>query len=268
MVQVVVLALVQGLTEFLPISSSAHLILGSKVLGWTDQGLLFDVATHFGTLLAVVVYFRARLTRVATSTFRGLVQRKSNDEVRFVGRIAVATVPVLVAGYLFKEAIEIHFRLATVIGITTVAFGILLWIADHFRKREYDESQISIPQAFLIGVAQAVAIIPGTSRSGITITAALFLGFSRKASANFSFLLAIPAIAAASALVGLSALSHPDDDVNWLFLGLGASLSFLGAYLCIDMFLRWIERVGMTPFVLYRLALGCFLLISPMFLEA
>ena len=261
LIQVVVLALVQGLTEFLPISSSAHLILGSKILGWSDQGLTFDVATHFGTLLAVLVYFRIRLVELATSTVRGLVQREANAEMRFLGRIVIATIPVIVVGAVARGLVEAHLRTATVIGIATVVFGLLLLVGDRLGKRKREVSDMSNSQALLIGIAQALALVPGTSRSGITITAALFLGFSRNASAQFSFLLAIPTVAAATVLLGLEAVNSPLQDVDWLHLGIGVFVSFVSAYLCIDAFLRWIEQVGMTPFVLYRLLLGGVLLV-------
>ena len=260
MTQVVVLALIQGFTEFLPISSSAHLILGSEIFGWSDQGLTFDVATHFGTLLAVLLYFRVRLKQLAASTVRGILRHETNDEMRFVGQVAIATIPVVVAGFLAKSVIETHMRSATVIGIATVVFGVVLLIGDRLGKREREVSDMSNSSALLIGLAQALALIPGTSRSGITITAALFLGFSRRASADFSFLLAIPTIAAATVLLGLEAVNSPAQEADWLSLGIGTLISFLSAYLCIDAFLRWIERVGMTPFVLYRLVLGVVLL--------
>ena len=260
MIQVVVLALVQGFTEFLPISSSAHLILGSKIFGWTDQGLTFDVATHFGTLLAVLAYFRVQLAHLASSSVRGLLQRETNDEIRLVGQIVIATLPVIVVGFLTKSVIETHLRSATVIGVATIVFGVLLLVGDRLGKRDRQVSDMSNFQALLIGLAQAIALIPGTSRSGITITTALFLGFSRRASADFSFLLAIPTIAAATILLGQEAANSPLQEVDWLNLGIGTLISFLSAYLCIDAFLRWIERVGMTPFVLYRLLLGGVLL--------
>lgn len=259
-VQVVVLALIQGLTEFLPISSSAHLILGSKIFGWSDQGLRFDVATHCGTLLAVLTYYRVRLVNLTTSSVRGVLRGKTNDELRLVGRIVIATLPVLVAGFLLKSTVETHFRSATVIGVATVLFGALLLFADKTGKRKANESEMSLSQALLIGISQAIALIPGTSRSGITITAALLLGLTRSASANFSFLLAIPTISAATVLLGMDSLSRPTNDVNWLYLGMGALVSFLSAYLCIDAFLRWIEKIGMTPFVIYRFLIGGVLL--------
>ncbi|MCY3885111.1 MAG: undecaprenyl-diphosphate phosphatase [Gammaproteobacteria bacterium] len=259
-VQVVVLALIQGLSEFLPVSSSAHLILGSKIFGWSDQGLRFDVATHCGTLFAVLAYYRVRLVNLATSSVRGVLQGETNDELRLVGRIVIATLPVLIAGLLFKSAVEAHLRSVTVIGFATVVFGALLLVADKMGKQTADESEVSVYQALLIGIAQATALIPGTSRSGITITAALLFGFTRRASANFSFLLAIPTISAATVLLGMDALSRPVDDVNWFYLGTGVLVSFLSAYLCIDAFLKWIEKIGMTPFVIYRFLIGGVLL--------
>ena len=260
LVQVVVLALVQGLTEFLPISSSAHLILGSKVLGWSDQGLTFDVATHFGTLLAVLVFFRTRLLKLASSTVQGIAQRETNEEMRFLGRIVIATIPVVIVGVVAKSLVEAHLRSATVIGIATIVFGVLLLVGDKVGKRGREVPDMTNSHALLIGIAQAVALVPGTSRSGITITAALFLGFTRSASAQFSFLLAIPTIAAATLLLGLEAFNSPLGEVDWFHLGIGVLVSFFSAYLCIDAFLRWIERVGMIPFVLYRLVLGIVLL--------
>lgn len=258
-VQVVVLALVQGLTEFLPISSSAHLILLPKLLGWSDQGLTFDVATHFGTLLAVVTYFRFRLGQLAWGSIQGILKRDYNEELQFVVKLVVATVPIVVAGSLAMDLVESHLRSIVVIGLATIVFAIVLLGADIAGKKEKHEDAITIRHSFLIGLAQVLALVPGTSRSGITITAALLLGFSRTASARFSFLLAIPTIAAAAWLTGMDALGQ-SANTDWTALGLGVLISFLAAYLCIDAFLRFVDRVGMTPFVVYRAIIGVLLL--------
>ena len=250
-----VLALIQGLTEFLPISSSAHLILVPRFFGWEDQGLTFDVATHFGSLLAVLVYFRARLAQLVLGSMRGVFQRRYNDDLQFVVKLVVATIPIVVVGALFKDFVEAELRSVVVIGITTIVFGLALLGADIVGRRSKGEGSMSMQQAFVIGMAQALAVVPGTSRSGITITVALLLGFSRETSARFSFLLAIPTIAAATWLAGMDAIGH-FAHTDWSSLGLGVVVSFLSAYLCIDVFLRLVERVGLTPFVIYRLFIG------------
>ncbi len=262
--QFVVLALVQGLTEFLPISSSAHLILLPKLFGWSDQGLTFDVATHFGTLLAVVTYFRSRLGQLAWGSLRGVWNRDYNEELQFVAKLVVATLPIVVVGGLSMELVELHFRSIVVIGLATIVFAIALLAADLTGKKEKHEDSISIRHSLLIGLAQVLALVPGTSRSGITITAALLLGFSRTASARFSFLLAIPTIAAAAWLTGIDALRQ-SSGTDWAALGLGVLVSFLAAYMCIEAFLRLVDRVGMTPFVVYRAIIGCLLLGSVTF---
>lgn len=257
--QVLVLALVQGFTEFLPISSSAHLILVPKLLGWKDQGLTFDIATHFGTLLAVLAYFRSRLWRLAVGSAQGLWKRVYNDELQFVFKLLVATLPIVVVGGLARDFVELHMRSTFVIGLSTILFAFVLFGADRFGRKCNEESQMPIHQALLIGLAQVLALIPGTSRSGITITAALLLGLSRASAARFSFLLAIPTISAAAWLAGFDAFSQ-SHNTDWLALGLGVLISFAGAYLCIDAFLRLVDRVGMTPFVIYRVIIGCLLL--------
>lgn len=257
--QVLVLAVVQGLTEFLPISSSAHLILVPKLFGWQDQGLTFDIATHFGTLLAVLAYFRSRLWRLTVGSAQGLWKGVYNDELHFVTKLLVATLPIVVVGGLAMDLVESYMRSILVIGFFTIAFAFVLFCSDKFGRRDRDETHMSIHHALLIGLAQVLALIPGTSRSGITITAALLLGFSRTASARFSFLLAIPTISAAAWLAGLDALAQPHV-TDWFAVGLGVLISFAGAYLCIDAFLKLVDRVGMTPFVIYRVIFGCLLL--------
>ena len=253
-VQSLVLALIQGVTEFLPVSSSAHLILPSQVLGWSDQGLLFDVSVHAGTLCAVLWYFRATLVQWFASLLPGRDVDRSE-----LWAVCIATVPVVAAGWLVKDLIAGDARGVKVIITTTLVFGVLLGVADR-RAREPAEGlpHVSARDALLIGLAQMLALIPGTSRSGITITAALFLGYHRAAASRFSFLLSMPVIAGALLvmLVTSPATSMgigPSVDTNMLW---AFSMSAIFAYGTIRLFMHWVERVGLMPFVIYRVLLG------------
>lgn len=256
--QIIVLALVQGLTEFLPISSSAHLILVPVLTGWDDQGLAFDVAVHVGTLTAVVLYFRKEISKMIFAWFASLKGKHSEDS-KLAWGVLIGTVPVGIAGLLFKDVISEHLRTPLVIAATTIIFGFLLWYADWSGKRKRDEHTLSWKDIIFIGCAQAVALIPGTSRSGITITAGLLLGLTAPAAARFSFLLSIPVIVLAGGVETLEYLEVASiNDMNDLIIG--ALISAVSAYLCIHYFLMLLERVGMTPFVIYRLILGIVLL--------
>jgi len=256
--QIIVLALVQGLTEFLPISSSAHLILVPYLTDWPDQGLAFDVAVHVGTLTAVVIYFRKEISKMFFAWLASLKGRHSEDS-RLAWGVLIGTIPVGLAGLLFKDVISEHLRTPLVIAVTTIIFGFLLWYADWSGKRSRDEHSLSWKDIIVIGCAQAIALIPGTSRSGITITAGLMLGLTAPAAARFSFLLSIPVIVLAGGMETLDYLEFASiDDMNNLIVG--ALISAVSAYLCIHYFLMLLERVGMTPFVIYRLALGIVLL--------
>ena len=257
--QLIILSLVQGITEFLPVSSSAHLILVPSFSDWPDQGLAFDVAVHLGTLLAVVLYFRRQLGSMSLSCLSAVTVRYVNQESRLVGLIALATLPVIIAGAIFHDDIASRLRSPLVITFATIIFGLALLWANRTRPDACDEYQISIKIALMIGLAQALALIPGTSRSGITMTAAILLGMSQTAAARFSFLLAIPVILA-STLFEIVGLVRQPEAVEWWILLAGVLLSGISALLCIHLFLRFIERVGFTPFVIYRLILGCILL--------
>jgi len=256
--QTVVLALIQGLTEFLPISSSAHLILPSQLLGWEDQGLAFDVGVHVGTLAAVVFYFRQDIWSMIKAFFASFKGENSAD-----GRIAwfviFATVPALIFGFLINDWIDAYGRSILVIAGTTLIFGALLWYADSTRTEAEPLENITFKQAMWIGIAQAVAIIPGTSRSGITMTAALMLGFTRQAAARFSFLLSIPIIMAAGSYKGLE-LWQTGTTAQWEYVLGGVVLSAISALTCIYLFLKWLNQIGMLPFVIYRFAPGVLLL--------
>lgn len=258
LIQIVILALVQGLTEFLPISSSAHLILFPGLSGWADQGLAFDVAVHVGTLGAVVWYFRRELSTMLRDWFASLHMRRRVGDSHLAWAVGFGTIPVGIAGLLFKDVVETALRSPLVIAWATVIFALLLWWADARGKRLRDEHTIGWRDVLVIGVAQAIALIPGTSRSGITMTAGLMMGLGRAAAARFSFLLSIPVIVLAGGLNTVELL-RSGDAVEWSALGLGVLFSALSAYLCIHFFLKALERIGMLPFVIYRLALGAVL---------
>ena len=248
----------QGLTEFLPISSSAHLILVPYLTDWSDQGLAFDVAVHVGTLTAVVVYFRVEIKKMFFAWFASLTGRHTEDS-KLAWAVLIGTIPVGLAGLLFKDIISEHLRTPLVIAATTIIFGLLLWYADFSARRKRNEYSISWRDILVIGCAQAIALIPGTSRSGITITAGLFLGLTAQASARFSFLLSIPVILLAGGVETLDYFSVASiHDMNDLIIG--AVISAISAYLCIHYFLKLLERIGMTPFVIYRLLLGIVLI--------
>jgi len=260
LIETIVLALVQGLTEFLPISSSAHLILVPQVLGWPDQGLAFDVAVHLGTLVAVLWFFHDEVWAIIRAWCVSLIGRTHDRaDARLGWAILVATIPAVFVGYFFEDAIATRLRSPLVIAATTAVFGVLLWLADRHKKEISDEHRVGIGFALLIGLAQAVALIPGTSRSGITMTAALALGLSRRAAARFSFLLAMPVIAGAAVLESVELAASPTP-VAWSPIGVGLVVAAGSAYLCIKVFLDVIDRIGMLPFMIYRLLLSGVLL--------
>ena len=264
--QVIVLALVQGITEFLPVSSSAHLVLPAQLTSWPDQGLEFDVAVHFGTLIAVLAYFRKDLLSMlwaigqAPAVYAARSSEvPSNAETEQVAqgivqllKLGLATIPVVIIGSLGKDFIQDNLRTVPVIATTTMLFGAALWYAD---RRPTTNTTITWQAAAIIGLAQSIALIPGTSRSGITITAALLLGLSRVEAAKFSFLLAIPTIAGAQLLLSLD-LAAGNLDTDLAKVAAGAALAGVSAYLGIHYFMQLVERTGMLPYVLYRLVLG------------
>jgi undecaprenyl-diphosphatase len=252
------LAIIQGLSEFLPISSSAHLILPSAVLGWPDQGLAFDVAVHVGSLIAVVGYFRHDVSVLPRAWLGSIFLRRHSPESHLAWYIALATVPAAVAGLFLGGFIETNLRSMSVIAFTTIFFGLLLAWADRRGGGGQSIEQFSWRTALVVGAAQALALVPGTSRSGITITAALALGFDRGTAARFSFLLAIPIILLSGGYKGLQLLGA--ESVDWMLIWVGIGLSAITAYLCITLFLKVIQRVGMMPFVIYRMLLGAVLI--------
>ncbi len=291
--QIIVLALVQGLTEFLPISSSAHLILVPKLFGWQDQGLAIDVAAHFGTLLAILWYFRHDLHPLFADWSRSIRLRKITGDSILAWGVIIGTLPAAFTGYFLDDYSE-QLRNPLIIASSTLIFGLLLWYADASSQNQLrrmqklkseekadaqapaiprakqrtiqqrntlqkSEHQLNLKMILFIGFAQAIALIPGTSRSGITITAGLLMGMSRQAAARFSFLLSIPIILAASLLETMD-LSASPVHINWTDIFLVTSLAGISAYFCIYYFLRLLDSVGMMPFIIYRFFLGAVLL--------
>ena len=245
--------MIQGLTEFLPISSSAHLILLSEILEWNDQGLIFDISLHFGTLLAVIFYFKSDIYQMFSHSHFKDFSTLINSPL---GVITIATLPIVIVGGLFSGFIEENLRSPFVIALATIFFGVLLYLSDRKAHLVIGERVMTVSLGLIIGLSQILAVIPGTSRSGITITAALFLGFSRTEAARFSFLLSIPVIIAAN-ILGIYEFSQIENMIfDYLDLLLGVGISFVIAYLTIKWFISFVEKIGMLPFVIYRLFLG------------
>jgi undecaprenyl-diphosphatase len=264
LLQVIVLALVQGLTEFLPISSTAHLYLTSWLFGWQVEGLDFDIALHLGTLLAVLLYFARDWMQIIAQGFgirmRGDEELKHNHMLLWL--LVIGTIPVGIAGLAFNKQAETTWRNPFVIGGMLIAVGILMYLADNAGRKQRDLSAIDLSDALTIGVAQALAVVPGTSRSGITISAGLFRNMTLESAARFSFLLSTPAIGAAAAKAlydmhkkgpGLHAILHTD------FL-VGVAVSAITGCLVISWFLHYLRHGGLRPFVYYRILFGIIVL--------
>ena len=258
--QTIVLALIQGLSEFLPISSSAHLILVPKVVDWPDQGLAFDVVVHLGTLFAVVYYYQSQIRSMSCDFYSACIQRRHEGESKLALGVLLATIPVGLAGLLFKDFIEINFRSTEVIAYSTLIFGVLLGLASWINSQNNQpRNSINWFDVFFIGMMQVLALIPGTSRSGITITAGLLVGLSAQMSTKFAFLLSIPVISLASLLMLFDLYQQPQM-VNWYLLSLGFLVAMISAYLTIVFFVKLLDSIGLMPFVVYRLILGVALL--------
>jgi undecaprenyl-diphosphatase len=257
--QIIVIAVVQGITEFLPISSSGHLILIPALTGWPDQGQFTDVMVHLGTLLAILIYFWRDVLAIAKGAFL-LLKREVTPEGKLAIYIALATIPALAFGLVLEKLNMPDLeRNVTVVAVNTILYAILMLIADMFRPQNKSMADMTLGAALFIGVAQALALIPGTSRSGVTITAGRFLGFNRPDCARFSFLLGIPAIGAAGALKLVEALGS-GEKIGMDTLAC-AGLTFLAGLAAIAFLMAVLKRVSLLPFVLYRMALGGFLLV-------
>ncbi|HEY7648153.1 MAG TPA: undecaprenyl-diphosphate phosphatase [Methylomirabilota bacterium] len=249
--QAVVLGVVQGLTEFLPVSSSGHLILVPHVFGWPDQGLAFDAAMHLGTLAALFAYFRREL--------RDLLIGALSREVGLV--IVAATVPALAVGWLLNKWIEAHLRGALIVAFSTAFWGVVMWIADRAARQPVPAAgdpleRVGWGRALAIGCAQALALIPGTSRSGITITAGLFAGLERATAARFSFLLGIPVTAAAGGYKALGLVRHGLGATEGGPLAVAIIAAFISGWLAVWFLVGYLQRRSLQPFVIYRLILA------------
>tara|TARA_B110000967_G_scaffold112236_1_gene114879 strand:- start:2304 stop:3098 length:795 start_codon:yes stop_codon:yes gene_type:complete len=258
-IQAVTLAIIQGVTEFLPVSSSAHLIIIPQFFQWPDQGLAFDVVLHFGTLCAIIFYYRYSIIGMSRDFYVSLVTRKPHGESMLAWGVILGTIPVGLIGLIFKESIELNFRSYEMVAFATIFFGFLLGFSDWIhhtlnRSRDY----IRASDILIVGCFQALALIPGTSRSGITITAALLIGLSRTLSIRYAFLLSIPVIALAT-ILNIFELMKDKSQVDWSLLFIGFIISLITAYYTIVFFIRLVERVGFLPFVIYRILLGVLL---------
>lgn len=257
---ILILALIQGVTEFIPVSSSGHLTLAHGLTGLSDHGVTMDVALHFGTLLAVMVYFRADVARL----LRGLTHlplRRQSQEAREATHMIYATLPVLLAAaLLLAGGVLDHLRSAHVVAWASIIFAVPLYLADRMAPMQKTLADMADRPALIMGLAQMLALIPGASRAGVTLMAGRALGFSREAAARYSMLMAMPVIAA-FALFGLLELIS---EAAWQALGeaaLGALLAAIFAFITIDLFLRLTRRMSLTVFVVYRIALGGGLLV-------
>ncbi|HOX22482.1 MAG TPA: undecaprenyl-diphosphate phosphatase, partial [Elusimicrobiales bacterium] len=246
--QAVVLGILQGAGEFLPISSSAHLALAPKVFGWEYQGLAYDVMLHMGTLLAVLVYFSKDWVNILRDGF----VRPRQKEGRLLWLLAAGSIPAGIGGLLLHDMAETVFRDPHWIAFNLIFFSLFIYLADRKARQALDETSFTLKDALLIGLAQTIALMPGASRSGMTIMAALFLGYSRPAAARLSFLLGTPVIFGAGLL---EAAKLTSGDINTAFV-CGVASSFVSGLVVIGLFLAWLKKHSLTPFLVYRVMLG------------
>lgn len=262
LVEASVLGVVQGLTEFLPISSIAHLRVVPALFGWSDPGAAFSAVIQLGTLLAVLVYFASDLRDIMVAALKGVFGGKpwANQEARLAWYITIGTLPIGICGLAFKKQIEGEWRSLYVISASLIILGILLWAAERRASFQREVAHLGWLDSQLIGLAQALALIPGSSRSGTTMTAAMFLGLTREAAARFSFLLGIPAIGAAGVFELRELLRHGVGEAGLVALAVGTATSAVSGYLAIDLLLRYLRRNTTYIFVWYRIGLGLLLL--------
>jgi len=263
LLQALVLGLIQGLTEFLPISSSAHLRIVPALAGWDDPGAAFTAVTQLGTETAVLLYFRTDLWRIVTTWLRSLRDRelRSHPDARMGWYIIVATIPIGVFGLAFEEQIETGARNLTLVGISLIAFALVLYAADRIGRRRRELQDVSTRDGLLIGLAQSLALVPGVSRSGATMTAGLLLDLRRPAAARFAFLLAIPAVVLSGLFQLYGILSGEEGgDEPFAYVALATVVAFLVGYAAIAWLLRYLATHSVGLFVAYRIALGTLVL--------
>ncbi len=269
-----VLGLIQGLTEFLPVSSSAHLILVPWLFGWKPEGLFFDVSLHVGTAIAVLAFFWNDWITLAGEAIRGILDGRpfANTRRRLAWFLVVATIPAMMVGLMFEKYVEAHLRSPLITVFTLIGIGALLYAAERQGKRDRALEDLGLLDSIWIGMSQALALVPGVSRSGITISTALFRDVDRSAATRFSFLLSTPVIVGASILEGwhfIKTMRHPvlsqeallTTSHPWLVLAIGISTAAITGFLCIRFFLRYIQTNSFLPFVIYRFALAVIVLL-------
>jgi undecaprenyl-diphosphatase len=261
----IVLGIVQGLTEFLPVSSTAHLRIVPAFLGWEDPGAAFTAVTQLGTMTAVLLYFRDELWRIAKAWLHSLRtpgERMANLEARLGWLIVIGTIPIGIFGLAFKSQIEDGARSLYLIGIALIVLGLVLLWAEEVSKRNRDIDSIDTRDGVIIGLAQAAALVPGVSRSGATISAGLFLGFDRESAARYSFLLSVPAVVLSGLAELASLIKDGNDGVHVPFGGLAIAtvLAFIVGYASIALLLRYLNNHTVIVFVIYRVALGTLVL--------
>ena len=259
--QAALLGLLQGATEFLPISSSAHLLLMPWLLGWQPLGLTFDVLVHGGTLAAVVIYFIKEWKYLSRQSLKGLIDQ-STEQARLLSALVIGTLPAVLVGWVFEGVIVTYLRSPAVVVVTLSGFGLVLWWADQRASQNRNLSSMGVREGLLVGMAQALALVPGVSRSGVTISAALLLGISRADAARFSFLLGTPLLVITTAR-SLYHLFQAGSGARYPLLPLvvGVVFSFASGYLCIRYFLKFLQTRTYRPFVVYRLVLAAFILL-------
>lgn len=259
--QAIILGISQGLTEFLPISSTAHTLIVSRLLGWPDPGAAFTAVTQVGTELAVVIYFRNDIARILKAWSASLtkVDQRSNPDAKMGWYVIIGTIPIGIAGLTFKSSIETTARNLWLVAGSLIVMGILLGLADRYARHTKSEVDLNTKNAVFFGLGQALALIPGVSRSGATITAGLVMGFKRDVAARYSFLLAIPAVFASAALTAGDIAK--DDFVNWPATIVATVVAFVVGYFVIAGLMRYLQTRTFLPFVIYRIALGTLLLV-------
>ena len=253
--QYFIIGIVQGFTEFLPVSSSGHLVLVSQLTSWQDQGLFTDVAVHVGTLLAVIIYLRSHISILIKSFF--FFQLSNNDNLI---KIIIATIPAVIVGFFIFDFVQLYFRDIKVVAVTSVVFAALLFVADHFKMKISSWKDMSYVQAFIIGMFQVLAFIPGASRAGVTITGARFLGFDRSSAAIFSMLLSIPIILASLVLISLDFISSSEININLYQSLFAAIVACITALVSINIMMRIIQSSTFNIFIIYRVLLVFILL--------
>ena len=260
--EAIILGIVQGLTEFLPISSSAHIRIVSAMAGWGDPGAAFTAVTQIGTEIAVVLYFWKDITRIIAAWFRSLPQRRwpTDPDARMGWFVIFGTIPVVVLGLLLEDSIDEAFRDLRLIAITLIVFGLILGAADKYSKSDKELDQLTVRDGIIYGLAQAMALVPGVSRSGGTITAGRLLGYSREAATRYAFLLALPAVFG-SGVYKLKDIGGAEGGTGWGPTIAATVVAFGVGYLVIAWLMKYLKTKSYAPFVIYRVALGVLLLV-------